>query len=402
MRNLYYWGLNRIVGGFALLARDEQARDILQREHPDIRLKFVDQPEQRAATCQLSTLQVTLCLHAGEQGCFYEHEIAKALEDGLRIKIRPIADELTNQFWSWTDRLSEMVGRGINSQWDLPGFTSHPDMNRNLFALTLLREQGIDALGYALQGLIEKNPNFKQQFACRVNMLRVEHAPSPDAKRVVANGSALEYYCYLHEGYEGYLTIQEMQRRLPQIVAEMPDLPPAEEPAPPAAEARPEEVGDAASAAAGVPEPVDQNRAIFEEVARNFQPTLSSFAQTFAAVIGKPIKLEMDWESLESNPNAPGTLLNICLAGLIGGIAQLGTDPAVAQRVRDCVDCIVLTRAASKRQARITLEETTLLVAAVTGANAQPLDAAATATSIRELLESQASRKPKDKPGGAE
>jgi hypothetical protein len=386
MRNLYYWGLNRIVGGFALLARDELARDILKREHLDVRLKFVDQPELRAATCRLGSLQVALCLSAGEQGCFYEHEIAKALEDGLRIKIRPIAETLTDQFWSWANRLSEMVGRGIDFQWDLPGFTSHPDMNRNLFALTLLREQGIDALGYAVHGLIEKNPNFKQQFACRVNMLRVEHAPSPDEKRVVANGSALEYYCYLHEGYDGYLTIQEIQQRLPQIVADMPDLPLAEEPALPSADAQPVEVDDAAPAAADVPGPADQNRAGFEEIVRNIQSTLGSYAQTFAAIVGKPIELDIDWESLEGDPNAPWMLLNTCLGGVIGGIAQLGGDPGVAQRIRDCVDLIVLTRAASKRQARITLEGRTLLVAAVTSTGAQPLDAAATAGTIGRLL----------------
>jgi len=86
---------------------------------------------------------------------------------------------------------------------DFAGFCSNVDSGRNLFALQLLREHGIDHLFYAVTGLAEKNPNFKQQFAERVSVLRLVHVATPALKNVAAGPGLIVVSLSLHQGYDG-------------------------------------------------------------------------------------------------------------------------------------------------------------------------------------------------------
>ena len=89
--------------------------------------------------------------------------------------------------------------------------------------LQLLREHGIDHIYYAISGLAEKNPNFKQQFGQRVNRLRLVHVPAAGEKGLEGGEKTLVYKMFLHEGYDGYLTIQQLEKLIAGVVAKMPD-----------------------------------------------------------------------------------------------------------------------------------------------------------------------------------
>ena len=108
---------------------------------------------------------------------------------------------------------------------DWAGFTSDADTGRNRFALTLLREHGIDAIYYALSTRCQRDPAFKDQVRRRVRTLRLTHVPRPADKGLASDGDAIVYRLFLHQGYSGYLTIENIEKRLPGVVARMADAP---------------------------------------------------------------------------------------------------------------------------------------------------------------------------------
>jgi hypothetical protein len=121
----------------------------------------------------------------------------------------------------WQQNLVEELGTPIGWDVDFEGFASHPEMQKNLFAQHLLREHGIDHIYYAISNLAKRDPAFKDAFARRVGMIRLTHVPTSEEKGLTSNGMAIELKLALHEGYEGYLTPQELEEQLPGIVFAM-------------------------------------------------------------------------------------------------------------------------------------------------------------------------------------
>ncbi len=222
---LWVWGLNRVVGAVGLLvARSEGSSEALGEGLERVVVTVVEDPGAKSVRMSGRELLVYCCPSAGEAGSFYEVELAEAISAGLHLRTRPMVAELEGYAKQWEASLLEIFGRPIKYAFDWDGFTCQPDEARNVFALTLLREHGIDALYYALRKLAEGNPNFRQQFPSRVQWLYLEHVPASERKAVSGEQTTIRYQLYLHEGYRGYLTQAELEAALPGIVAGMPDI----------------------------------------------------------------------------------------------------------------------------------------------------------------------------------
>ena len=54
-----------------------------------------------------------------------------------------------------------------------------------------------------------------------VGAVRVESVAAPSAKGLAAEGATVVYRCFLHEGYKGYLTIDDLEDALPAVIDRM-------------------------------------------------------------------------------------------------------------------------------------------------------------------------------------
>jgi hypothetical protein len=136
-------------------------------------------------------------------------------------ELNRLIDLAREHMLGWQQNLVEELGTPIGWDVDFDGFASHPDMQKNLFAQHLLREHGIDHIYYAISNLAKRDPAFKDAFARRVGMIRLTHVPTPEEKSLSGDGMTIELKLALHEGYEGYLTPQELEEQLPGIVFAM-------------------------------------------------------------------------------------------------------------------------------------------------------------------------------------
>lgn len=124
----------------------------------------------------------------------------------------------------WQQNLVEELGTPIGWDVDFDGFASNPEMQKNLFGQHILREHGIDHIYYAISNNAKRDPAFKDAFAKRVGMIRLTHVPTPEEKGLSGDGMAIVYRLAIHDGYQGYLTPQELEEQLPAIVAAMHDM----------------------------------------------------------------------------------------------------------------------------------------------------------------------------------
>jgi len=408
-QQLKVWGLNRIVGAVRFAALNDEARQDMEDTLTGFMLVNVASAAEKRIEITAGMVRVFVCLQYGEQGCFYEREIAQKLIESMGSEFKPKIKDIREaaQYWEKELRENPEYGATVTYYIDFAGFTSSPEDQKNKFALTLLKEHGIDALYYAVTGLFESNPNFKQQFIERVHRFVIHHASEPSAKNVHGYGDAIVYELFLHEGYKGYLTIDELKKKLPKIVAEMP---------------APAAVIDAAASephvSYGVPEPDDDDGELqefrglvradgeriaaeqaepaaasssggdsdqaeaFAEVRSQIEATLPTFSAQFEAFLGKPIVMEIDWDSLEGDAVAMGQLLNICLAPLLGGLMTLGQNTAYRDDLATYIDRIVMRRVQTPEEQTIKLDGGELLMAVCVQGDDVPVLPAAEAASI--------------------
>ena len=79
---LYHWSTGRVLGALALACTDADRREEISAGMHTVRLRFVDEPDERGAWYEGGVLEVALSPFRGETGCLYEHEIARALPGG--------------------------------------------------------------------------------------------------------------------------------------------------------------------------------------------------------------------------------------------------------------------------------------------------------------------------------
>ncbi len=374
---LVIWGLNRVTGAFRLVMRDQQARQDLYDFINTIRIFRVQSVEEKRIELDNGILTLHLCLGAGEAGCFYECDIAQKIISGLGSAWKPIIEDLRNHAEYWENELAgPAYDAPVAFAIDFAGFTTAPDDTQVSFALTQLREHGIDALYYAITRLFESNPNFKQQFQRRVRRLIINHAPDPAQKNLGHCDDAIIYQTHLHQGYKGYLTIDEMVKRLPGIVAEMNDIndgasssPAMDEPME-ATETEADELSrmaaiedrisdeqDGSDAMPDSDDDRDANAEAFAQVRQDMEGTLPNLSQSLAGIIGKPIPITIDWVTLDNDPVAVGLLLNACLSPIMTGFMELSQHAAYRADAVKYIREIVLARAAGAEQQALRLHD---------------------------------------------
>ena len=223
-RALWLWGFNRVCGAIGLLVKAAEVRAAIAEAIETVRLLPIPQKEMKAIEMNGKEMLVYISPDEGEAGAFYEGEIAEKLSGRLKLRTRPMIAELERYAKSWEKNLEELFKSRIQYAFDWDGFTCHDDEGKNAFALTQLREKGIEWMAQALASLAEKNPNFKQQVPSRVRWIYLEFAPRAELKGIRGEQTTLALKLFLHEGYAGYLTLKELEKALPKIVAEMPDI----------------------------------------------------------------------------------------------------------------------------------------------------------------------------------
>lgn len=384
---LRIWGLNRVVGATRLVAKDEQAQQDMMDAITAIRLICVPSVDEKKLEIEDDVLTLHLCLSEGERGCFYETAIAAAITQSLGSELKPIIADLRHSAKYWEQELAgEQYNAPVTYYIDFAGFTSNADDQKNRFAMTLLREHGIDTLYYAVTKLFEKNPNFAQQFRQRVRRFVINHVDAPAHKRVGHLDDAIVYECFLHEGYKGYLTIDELVKRLPGIVAEMSDIPAdnSEEAAgyDGATQAEKDELdalarledgldgdetdtAEAESDEADASESGDDNLA-FAQMRTELMHMLPTFSQQFTAFLGKPIPITIDQESLNGDALALSVLINACISPILGGVITLAQEPGYRDEIVKHIQQITLRSAASEEEQGIRLSEGTLTMSVFT------------------------------------
>ena len=355
----------------AIAASAPANAELIKGTVKEVALVPVKVAAERKVTFVKGKLRLEVALAAGAAGCWYEWEIARAMAGTLRLRERPMVEQLAREIVTWEKQLKSALLVDVKYEVDWDGFCSR-EPEKNLFALTLLKEHGVDHLFYAVSGLCEKNPNFKAQFIERVNTLRLVSVGSAEEKGVAADGSALVLRLFLHEGYNGYLTIKELEKELPKLVVGMRDMgfaregaaawsdhgEPAEVPTEhkkKRAKKKPEddpELQELLEMSAEDGERIEREAQEEREKAEQFAQmkvtidgALAVYRQQMVMMVGKAVSVEIDWESVDGDQQAAGELLNAGLTPTIGGMAILGQDAAMRKAIKQKVERIVLQRA---------------------------------------------------------
>jgi hypothetical protein len=221
---LWTWGMQRLCGAIGLLTLKEENRPALKQEIQTLRIAPVPQTGMRAVEVDQKELVLHFSPGDGEAGAFYEGEIAERISTKLKLRTRPMIAALKRSTKIWEKSLVKLFGVPIQYAFDWDGFTCSDDEKKNVFALTQLRESGIDWTYHALVGLAEKHPNFKQQVSARVRWISLEYASRAEKKEIRGEQTTLAVKLFLHDGYDGYFTIKDLEKAFPVLVAAMPDI----------------------------------------------------------------------------------------------------------------------------------------------------------------------------------
>ncbi len=378
-RQLRLWGVNRLVGAFRFIARDTQGQLDLNESVSYIRWFFVRSIEEKSIDLEQGVLTISLCLSEAEAGCFHERALADRIISMMGTQWKPVVARIRESAEYWEAQLAQDYAAPVRYFIDFAGVTSAADDGRVGFGLSLLREHGVDVLYHAVTGLLKSNPNFAEQFRQRVRRFVVNHVGEPSQKGVGFEQDAIVYQLFLHEGYKGYLTLADMKKALPGIVAQMRDVPAqtGEEDEPlteyeqdemdrlarkKEAELRGDD-GDDESDEAGDAVDADASHDGFEDFKASIESSLPSISQSFAVALDRAIPLTINWESIGRDQMAAGLLLNACLSPIVGGLFALAQDGDYRDDLIRLIDRIELARAASLEEQSIRLEGGTLSVA---------------------------------------
>ncbi len=368
-RNLRKHGLRRLTAAVALLVRKEGSKETLAEAVGEVRLRFVASPEAKRCRIADGALSLDLCVAAGEAGTFTESELATRLENELGIPLRPHLDDLRRRAATWEKRLRDEHLPGIRIEVDWRTFFSHADMDRNLFGVHLLREHGIDAGYYALSGLAERDDAFAARARRRVRVLRLEHATEPGRREIVAEGNTLVYRLFVHEGYDGYLTIEEIEERVPRLVDRMREIEGFPEPEPALRAEAPDD--DARAEARDEPrddddEPSDASAESFRQVLQVAQEQiLPQLGATLQAYLGRLVEVDLDVPSLRSDPEALMEVAQIGFGAAVQALAPIAMDPVGKVRLAQSLSRVQLRRAAPGAPPSAALDDGVLRIVVV-------------------------------------
>jgi uncharacterized protein YqcC (DUF446 family) len=218
--------LQRAVGGLALLERALGAAPAGARPHT-VRIRDVRDAAEQGCRLEDGVLDVRVRLSPGGEA-LYERDIAAAVSDRLGLETLPLVASLREEMLPRAQRaLREALGTtiAVDVEWD--GFLTGAPVDRQTWALRRLEEEGLDWLRHALAAVAGRGEDLARLVRRRVGAIRVQHVDRPDGKALLARGRTLVLRLHLHEGYAGRLTIDEMRRRLPGLLAEMDDAPDA-------------------------------------------------------------------------------------------------------------------------------------------------------------------------------
>ncbi len=220
--------LQRLAGAFLLCAPDFAQWTHASNPHT-VRVRFV--PSLEEVSCRLTgdVLDLAVCLFPGpgataeRPGFLYECEIAKVLRDDLGFETMPIVASHTDvAIPDIRARLREGLGAEVAVDVDWTGFLAHGDPVARKWAVDRLPQDGLEPLLYALTGLAETGEDFARLIRGRVRAIRVESVPAAARKCLLAQGNTLVLRIFLFEGWNGRLTIDELKKALPGVLAGMP------------------------------------------------------------------------------------------------------------------------------------------------------------------------------------
>ncbi len=395
------WGLHRVCGAIGLWCADADRKALLQNELNAIYIKTVSDASNKRIVLEDGRLVMHISFSDGERGCYYECDIVRALRQALAPELKQARQELIEHAAAWEKQLEEDLDVPIRFDIDFAGFFSHPDMSANLFGVHILREHGIDALYYAVNALCKGEYDkhreqravdpaiFTDQMQRRIRTLRLVAVADPSNKCVVAGyDGSIEYRLYVHQGYDGYLTIPELKREIPGHVDQLSDQ--FEAPAPPVDEEqaelerlqREELERDRTSRGSsrgigedggGEPELTDEERAAREIAAAQaeaMQHMRASFAQVIPAwedamgmQLGHAVQMEIDWDSLGGDPNLAGVFIQNGLSPLLEAFSAVASDPKYHDRMAEVVERVVINRAADGSRGGLMLGDGALTAA---------------------------------------
>jgi hypothetical protein len=114
--------------------------------------------------------------------------------------------------------LRERFHRELPVEVDWETFLAHPELGRNrLYPLHVVRS-GVMRLIYALTGWMDQDEDFRERAGDRIEGLLVTSAPDADPAAVELEGSVVVYRCHAAMDLSGFLTIDELQMRLGELI----------------------------------------------------------------------------------------------------------------------------------------------------------------------------------------
>jgi hypothetical protein len=209
-----------LTGAFALLLEKPGYAETLRRILLDIRFEAVGSPDEKGLALQGATLLCRICPEAGAAGRLSGDELVWSLDRALALTVRSQIREIEREeHQSWERMLAERFGRELPIEVDWETFLADPaDGGGSLYPLNV-KEAGVMRLVYALNRWMDEDEDFREKAAALLRGLLVTSVPDPDLRDVVLDGSVVVYRCHADTSYRGFLTIDEIQMRLGELIS---------------------------------------------------------------------------------------------------------------------------------------------------------------------------------------
>ncbi|MEX2213604.1 MAG: hypothetical protein WD768_05725 [Phycisphaeraceae bacterium] len=401
-RGLTIWSMHRVLGAVALWCGDEKQKAALEAALDGIMIRYVSSPQEKALAFAGGTLSLSIHPGAGEAGAFYEHEIAGLFKSSLNLEADQYTSDARQEAETWQKQMLEEVKVPIRFEIDYAGFLGNPETAG--FGRHILREHGIDAIFYALMRIAraegdKRRPNlekrakvFVEHLQRRVRTLRLTPVSTPEGKIVTADPSepgVIEYRLYTDKGYDGYLTIDDLEDELPDLVAKLPDLPDweddvvkpepvAEEPADEGEDDDDDDDDDDSSS--------DMSAENFRMAVESVSQAIPSYEQALTGMMGHPVSVTLDFESLGGDFEMITLLMTHGFTPVWEALATMAFDAELGERAKAAIQRVVIGKSPEGTEGQILLNAGTLVFISPMHETYKPLSGAEVTELLKKLL----------------
>jgi hypothetical protein len=142
-------------------------------------------------------------------------ELVRALDQALALHVRSEIAEISREQPPFWDRiLRERFGQEVPVEVDWASFLTHPEEGGYRLYPLYVAEEGVLRLIYALNRWMDEDETFRAKARDTIRGLRITSAPDVGSRALSLEDGVLVSRCYPDMSLKGYLTMDELQMRL--------------------------------------------------------------------------------------------------------------------------------------------------------------------------------------------